>query len=83
MEKSVYDDEESSAKELISEEEDVDSPDEGFSKGYAEEEEVTECAECGTAVREEKKVAKKIDGESYVFCSKTCAEDFQDSLGEE
>ncbi|MBI2665246.1 hypothetical protein HYX12_01330 [Candidatus Woesearchaeota archaeon] len=58
----------------------LDSSEEGFIKGYAEDEEVTECAECGVAVREEKKVVKEFDGESYTFCSKECAKDFEESV---
>jgi len=59
-----------------------DSPDGGFMRGYAEDEEVIECAECGTAVKEEKKVARKIGDEEYFFCSKMCAHDFEESVAE-
>ena len=59
----------------------VDTPEEGFLKGYSEDEEVQECAECGGAVGEEKKVAKEIEGESYTFCSKHCKEEFEESFG--
>ena len=60
---------------------DSDTPEDGFLKGYSEDEEVEECAECGGAVGEEKKVAKEIEGESYVFCSKHCKEEFEESFG--
>ena len=59
-----------------------DSSEEGFQKGYSEEEKVLECAECGAAVREEKKFLKEIEGEEYVFCSKMCAQEFEESVGE-
>ncbi len=59
----------------------VDSPEEGFLQGYAEEEEVNECAECGGAVAEEQKVTKDIEGESYCFCSKHCKDEFEESFG--
>ena len=61
--------------------EDSEVEDEGFVKGYAEEEEVFECAECGAAVKEEKKIVKEFEGESYTFCSKDCAKEFEESLG--
>ena len=58
--------------------EDTDATDEQ----YDEDEEVIECAECGTAVKEEKKVARKIGDEEYFFCSKMCAHDFEESVAE-
>ena len=54
----------------------------GFMNGYVDEEEVEECAECGSAIHE-KKVVKTIDGETYVFCSEVCAKEFEETLGEE
>ena len=59
-----------------------DGSEEGFHKGYSEEEKVLECAECGTAVREEKKLVKQIEGEEYTFCSAVCAKEFEESMGE-
>ncbi len=67
-------------------EEDNDKPideeedDEGFSKGYSEEDEAEECTECGITLRHKKKVTKSIEGEEYVFCSDECAKDFEESL---
>ena len=61
--------------------EDSEYEDEGFVKGYAEEEETFECAECGAAVKEEKKIVKEFESESYTFCSKDCAKEFEESLG--
>ncbi len=60
-----------------------DSQDSEFMRGYAEDEEVIECAECGTAVKDEKRVLRKIQGEEYVFCSNSCATDFEESIVEE
>ena len=56
---------------------------EGFMKGYGEDDAATECAECGKAVRTEKKVLKAINGEEYTFCSKDCAQEFEESVKEE
>jgi YHS domain-containing protein len=52
--------------------------------GFDDDDDVAdECAECGTAVAKEKKIVKNIDGEEYTFCSKECAEEFEESLREE
>lgn len=60
---------------------DEDHPeDDDFMQGYAEEEEIPTCAECGVALRG-KKVSKTIEGEKHLFCSKDCAKDFEESLG--
>ncbi|MBU0456869.1 MAG: hypothetical protein ABH824_01695 [Nanoarchaeota archaeon] len=59
----------------------IESSEEGFMKGYSDEEEVEECSECGSAIEEDKKVVREIDGERYSFCSKTCADDFEESVG--
>lgn len=77
MEEIVYANEEEMKKESF----DDDDPEEGFMKGYEEEGEVEECAECGGAVKTEKKVTKEIDGEDHVFCSESCAKEFEESLG--
>ena len=62
------------------EEEDVEEEtEEGFMKGYSDEEEVEECAECGTAIKK-KKVTREIEGEEYPFCSEICAKEFEESL---
>ena len=74
-----YDYGEDAPKEKLTGDEDSDS---GFMNGYIDEEEVEECAECGSAIHE-KKVVKTIDGESYVFCSEVCAKEFEETLGEE
>jgi hypothetical protein len=52
---------------------------EGFIKGYSQDEEIEECAECGAAIDEEKKVVSKIKDEEYHFCSKECAKEFVES----
>ena len=59
----------------------MDSNEEGFMRGYSEEEEVPECDECGSAIRESK-VVVAVGGEEHVFCSHTCAEEFAESVNE-
>ncbi len=69
--------------ELSTKEEETEALEEedGFVKGYSEEEDVDECAECGKALNSEaKKLTKEIESEKYVFCSKDCAKDFEESL---
>ena len=61
--------------------EDEDSPEQGFVEAYAKDDEVVECAECGSACSEEKKVSQEIEGEKYAFCSKRCAQEFEESMG--
>ena len=58
----------------------MDSNEEAFMKGYTEDDVVIECAECGGAVTEEKRVIEEIDGEKQVFCCADCAKEFKESL---
>ena len=78
MKNYVFDGEET---EENKEDADSTSDDEGFIDGFMEEEEAAECAECGGAVTEEKKVTKQIEEEEYTFCSEECAKEFQESVG--
>ncbi len=77
MENYALDEDENSTEKLM--EESLETPEEGFLKGYSDEEEVGECAECGSAVNEENRLEKEIDGETLTFCSKSCAEEFEES----
>ncbi len=52
----------------------------GFMEGYSKEEEIEECSECGSALNEDNKVAKEIEGENYLFCSDLCVEEFEESI---
>ena len=56
------------------------STEEGFIKGFESDDDPDECAECGAAINPEKLVVKEIEGEKHKFCSKDCAEDFEDSM---
>lgn len=71
--------EEESGEERFSDEGDS-SPEDGFTEGYMEDDKVEECAQCGIAVKAEKKVAKEIDSEEYTFCSKQCANEFEEEM---
>ena len=74
--------EEESSEEKPVEEEDLSSEEESLDI-YEENEKVEECAECGTAIRKEKRVVREINGEEHVFCSKDCADEFEETLKEE
>ena len=80
MDNYVFDEKEDSEEHLT--EEDSSSPEEGFMKGYLEEEEVKECCECGAAIKSEKQaIVREVSGEEFVFCSNNCADEFEDSIG--
>lgn len=80
MDNYVFDDKEDSEEHL--QEEDSSSSEEGFMKGYLNEDEVKECCECGVAIKNEKQVVvREVEGEQFTFCSDNCADEFEDSLG--
>ncbi len=58
---------------------DEDEEDEAFTRGYANEDDIDECSECGIALRK-KKITKVIESEEYAFCSEECAKDFEESM---
>ena len=70
--------EETTSKEQSLDEDDLEA---SFMKGYIEEEEIVECSECGSAIAEEGKITKKIEGEEYAFCSELCAKEFVETMG--
>lgn len=80
MEENIKEDKDATEEEML-DQGGIDSSEEGFMKGYAEDEEVVECDECGSACNEEKKIIKDIEGEKYTFCSKDCLKEFQESMG--
>jgi len=58
-----------------------DSPEEGFLEGFEVDEEQEECAECGSAINPERRVTREIEGEKVRFCSKECADEYEESMG--
>jgi predicted sulfurtransferase len=79
MENYVFDGEEKVKEDGLEQSE--QEPEDSFMTGYDEDDEPQECAECGAAIKEErKKIVKEVEGETYVFCSKQCAQEFEDSL---
>ena len=75
-----YTNEGENAEEKFSAEDgEISSEEEGFIKGFEDEEEAEECAECGSAMHEEI-VTKIIDGEAVKFCGNACATDYEDSI---
>ncbi|MBT4935857.1 hypothetical protein HOL21_01620 [Candidatus Woesearchaeota archaeon] len=79
---SIEGDEASTEKHSV-EEGNINSSEEAFMQGYNDDEDVEECAECGTAVEKEKKLIKEIDGEEMAFCSETCVKEYMESLSED
>tara|TARA_Y100000310_G_C20486944_1_gene717330 strand:- start:75 stop:344 length:270 start_codon:yes stop_codon:yes gene_type:complete len=75
------DGEQDATEEQMLDQDGLDSAEEGFMKGYSEDDEVIECSECGSAVSDEKKIVKEIEGEKVTFCSETCAKEYEESLG--
>jgi len=82
MEEFVFEpEEENIGEEGTTEDGIVSSEEEGFMKGYTEEDEVPACEECGSAIHS-KPIKKIIDGEEHIFCCDACAREFEESLGE-
>jgi hypothetical protein len=81
MENTMFDGEHDATEEQMVDQGGLDSSEEAFMKGYSEDEEVIECAECGAAVNDEKKIVELIDEEEHTFCSETCLKDFKESMG--
>ena len=59
----------------------LDTSEEGFMKGYMDDDDGKECAECEDALRAEF-IEKVIDGEKHLFCSELCAQEYIDSIQE-
>lgn len=59
----------------------AEESEEGFTDGFEKDDEISECAECGKALKaEDKKISKEFEGEKFMFCSAECAKEFEDSL---
>ena len=78
MEMLNYEDMNDLGEEGTVEEGGVDSSEEAFMRGYNDESDAIECAECG-AIAGEDKVEKEINGEKQVFCTELCAKEFEES----
>tara|TARA_Y100000310_G_C20069345_1_gene528618 strand:- start:83 stop:319 length:237 start_codon:yes stop_codon:yes gene_type:complete len=69
------------SEEKVLEQGGLSSEEEGFMQGYLDEEETPECSECGAALDDEKNIIRKeLDDELQAFCSKSCSEEFEDSI---
>ena len=71
----IYSDE--GREELIDEEDEITDIDEGFMKGYDEEEKTAECQSCGALLINENIVEEEIGDQMYRFCSSECATEFE------
>lgn len=75
----VFDEDAANAKKIL-EQDGLESSEEGFMQGYSSDDEVEECSECGSAIEEDGRVTKEVDGELQKFCSKNCLEEFEENL---
>ena len=64
-------------EELMENEDEITDIDEGFMKGYEEEEKIAECKNCGALLVNEKVVEEEIGDETFMFCSSQCASEFE------
>jgi hypothetical protein len=58
-----------------------EQPEDGFMRGFMEDEDVDTCSECGAALDEEHSVKKELEGETHGFCSNACLKEYQESVG--
>lgn len=63
-------------EELIEDEDEITDVDEGFMKGYEEEEKMSECCQCGKVLGGEV-VEEEFDGDVLRFCSSKCASEYE------
>ncbi len=75
VEEDIYSEE--GREELMDEEDEITDLDEGFMKGYEEEEKTAECQNCGALLINENIVEEELGDEVYRFCSSECASEFE------
>ena len=73
IEDEVMDDE---SVDEAEESDEIDELEEGFIKGYEEDTNMTECANCHRILTD-KLIEQEIGGEVFRFCSEKCAEKFE------
>ena len=78
MESFIYEEEQ---EEKTYGQESHDDDDDDYLKGFEDEEEVEECAECGSALRDNC-ITKEVAGEVLKFCCEACVKDYEDSIGQ-
>ncbi len=74
-----YDQEED---EEMLEDDEMTAAEAGFMEGY-ENSELIKCRNCKKLCDLENAIEKEIDGETYLFCSEECAEEFEESQSKE
>ncbi|HIJ11050.1 TPA: hypothetical protein HA278_03250 [Candidatus Woesearchaeota archaeon] len=58
-----------------------EQPEDGFMRGFMEDENVATCSECDAALDDEHSVKKELDGEMHGFCSDACLKEYEESMG--
>lgn len=72
----IYDEDE---RDELEEEDEISPEEEGFMKGYDEGKKMSACPKCGKVLVSDF-VEKEIDGETYRFCSDSCANAFKGKI---
>lgn len=71
-------------REVLEEDDELDTWEEGFMEGAEDDGEQGKCANCGAALLDYKTVETKIDGKTYWFCSNKCVKHYKENrMGEE
>ena len=78
----LYSGEQDPSEEQRLDDGEISSTEEAFMKGYNEEGDELECEECGSALNDINPISKDIEGEAHHFCTASCAEDYEESLGD-
>jgi len=74
MEDDIYEDQ---GLEEAKESDEIDDLEEGFMKGYDDEEELLRCKKCKRVVSENNAVEREINHETVIFCSEKCAKAYK------
>lgn len=74
-----FEEEKFKEEEELLEEGSISAEEEGFLRGYAHEEKIIVCDECGLAIHG-KPLFKTIEKETYCFCSQECVKEFEENL---
>ena len=73
-ERNVYSDE---AREELTDSDEINEAEDGFMKGYEEETNTSECANCHSVLTDDV-IEEEFDGELCRFCSEECATKFEE-----
>ena len=78
----TYSDESDPSEDQMLDDGEISSTEEAFMKGYNNEGDSEECEECGSSLSDVTPIIKEVDGEAHKFCTKVCADEFEEGLGD-